>query len=182
MSYHFLFALELEQQNSQVFYNSEAFVGHPIVVSVPEVKELISQFILTLNTVAVVEKETSQKGKETKGAKNNQPKTADSSPLALEKNLNETYPTPKLVAAEAYICKVKDLDKVVLNKLCAGIATYLSGVLSKVSAENLLDMELSPVFSGLREVVDLRNYLLTFVENPNRKKKYQEGFIYVMSV
>lgn len=72
--------------------------------------------------------------------------------------------------------------KSAFKKLCCEIATYISASLSSLSAENLLEMKLNPVFSGIQEAIDLRNYLLTFVKNPNKKKMYQEGFIYIMSI
>lgn len=185
MSYHLLFSLRLEQQSSQVFYDPEAFVGHPIVISVPDVEELVSHFISALETVAIVEKETPKKNASTKlkGTEDlEKPRIIDVNNSSVNTDLNETIVTLRPIAAEAYIRKVQDLDKSAFNRLCSGIATYLSENLSKFSIDNLLEMELNPVFSGLREVIDLRNYLLTFVKNPNNRKNYREGFIYIVVV
>ncbi|MEH2418744.1 hypothetical protein [Nostoc sp.] len=181
MSYHLLFALNLEQQGSQIFYNPEAFVGNPVVISVPEVKELIDCFIPKLELVAVVEKEAAKKNSKVKKPNSDETKISESN-LDSEQDKSQTNTLLREVAAEAYVRKVKDLDKTSLEELCTGIATYLTNNVSKISAETLLLMKIDPVFSGLREIIDLRNYLLNFVKNPNNKNIYQKGYIYIMNV
>ncbi|MEH1943128.1 MAG: hypothetical protein V7L01_23305 [Nostoc sp.] len=181
MSYHLLFALNLEQQDSQIFYNPEAFVGNPVVISVPEVKKLIDCFIPNLELVAVVEKEAAKKTSKGKKSNSDETKISESN-LDSEPYKSKTNTLLREVAAEAYVRKVKDLDKTSLEELCSGIAIYLTNNVTKISAESLLSMEINPVFSGLREIIDLRNYLLNFVKNPNKKKIYREGYIYIMNV
>ncbi|WP_445626209.1 hypothetical protein [Nostoc sp. DSM 114167] len=181
MSYHLIFALNLEQQGSQIFYNPEAFVGNPVVISVPEVKKLIDYLIPKLKLVAVVEKEAAKITSKGKKPSTDKTKISESN-LDSEQDKSQTNIFLREVTAEAYVGKVKDLDKIYLEELCTGIATYLTNNVSKISAETLLSMEINPIFSGLREIIDLRNYLLNFVKNPNDKKKYREGYIYIMNV
>jgi hypothetical protein len=183
MSYYLLFALKLEQHNSQVFYDPEVFVDYPINISVPEVKELVSHFIPVLETVAVVERKLPQKDKE--NAESNEEQKTGAIHLALDQNENRIKVPLSPVTAEAHVCGVKDLDtseRSAFNTLCSEITAYLAESVSKISAKNLLEVELSPIFSGLREAIDLRNYLLNYIENPSKSKIYQKGFIYIMDI
>lgn len=183
MSYHLLFALKLEQQDSQVFYDPEAFVGKPVVISVPEVEEIVAHLTSQLQLVAVVEKEVAKKDKNLKRVKFDSESEVVSNPSLIEKDLDQSATVLRSVAAEAYICKADDLKKKgILSQMSSKIADYLTKSYSEISSKDLLEEDLTPVFSGLKEVIDLRNYLLTFVENSGNKKMYREGYTYIMII
>lgn len=183
MSYHLRFALTLDWQGSQVFYDPKEFVDkEPVVISVPEVEELVKRFVKNLEPVAVVERETTRNPQDSKELKagSNRTDLSDNN-LSSENKAGQTTVLPRLrvVEAQAYVCKAKELESS-LECLCSETTAYLSKTFSTISGADFLSDELNALFAGIRQVSDLRNYLLTFVKNP--KKMYREGYIYVMVV
>jgi hypothetical protein len=174
MSYHFRFALKLERQENQVFYNPEAFVDDGIDISVPEIQQLVNRFVEKLKPVAVVERKRKENAECLKevNAENNRIEPSDHNSGRTPVSLNP-------VEAEAYVCKAKELDKSSLESLCSEATAYLTTTSSKISRKDFLSNELDTFFAGIRELYDLRNYLLTYLKNPQTKKKYQEGYIYI---
>ncbi|MBD2001964.1 MULTISPECIES: hypothetical protein [Cyanophyceae] len=183
MSYHVLFASKLEREGTQVFHDPEAFEDDAVIISVPEVTELLKDFIKELEPVAIVEKDTPSNARPTKAVKVAS-KSADLSDdnASSKEKAGKPFGSLRQVAAEAYICKVKALDKSLLERLCSKIAAYVTTALSKISGENFLSSELNTHFAGLREVTELRNYLIRFIENRTNKKMFREGYVYIMKV
>jgi hypothetical protein len=156
MTYTLNFSLNLERQGSSIIYNSEEFVEKPIFISVPDVVKILEHWIEGFEQVGVIE--MSQRQTEfSKGA----------SPLVG-------------LSAKAYICKSQDLNDKELSQLCIEITEYLQNRCSVISSENILSEEVGLYISGLREIIELRNYLTRYINS--RKKMYQNGYVYIMSV
>lgn len=183
MSYYVHFALKLEREGTQVFHDPKAFVDDAVVISVPEVTELLKDFIKGLELVAIVEKDAPSNARPAKVVKD-----ASNSAGLYDDNASSKEETGKAVgslrqvAAEAYICKAKDLDKSLLDCLCSEITAYVTTAFSKISRGNFLSSELDTQFAGLSQVTELRSYLIRYIENRDNKKMYQEGYVYIMKV
>jgi hypothetical protein len=174
MSYHFLFALTLEREGSQVFYDSKAFVDYPVIISVPEITEIIDSFITELEPVVIVEKE----GESNVGAEKFV--GVGSQDIEILENSN---PPLRSVEGQAYICKAREIARSpLLNYLSAECKKYLTQAVSKITHGDFFSLEFNSVFAGIQEISELRNYLINFVKNPNKKKIYREGYVYIMEI
>ena len=179
MKYHLLFALKLRQEESGVIYNSEGFIDRPVPISIPEITNIIRDFVNDFNEVAIVEPKTLKKPalKKASSSNENDSETAkknEHSKNGIEQNTNLL----RGVAGKAYICQLKELNKCSLDRLCFEIATYLKKCLSEISPDQILSSKLASNFAGIREAIELRNYLSSFVEEPS--DMYQNGYICII--
>jgi len=160
MKYTLNFSLTLEKRNSYIVYNPEAFAETPISISVPDVVKIFEHFINTFEPpVGITE----------------QPAT---NTIPGEEKTKDTTALIGL-SAEAYICQVQQLNKTDLTKFCTELTEYLQKCCSEIS-KSFLSEEVNVSISGLREVIEIRNYLAKFTKS--EKKAYQNGYLYIMVV
>lgn len=176
MKYTLNFALKLEQDNSSIVYNSEGFTEKPIPISVPEIVTIFEHFIETFDEVGIIEKPNTKipiRG-ENKGTKvDHKEKLSDSKSVTLD-------PPLKGLSGKAYICKSKELDEAILEKFYTDLIEYFQICCSKISPDNFLSEEINSDISGLREVIELRNYLAKYTKS--KQKKYQDGYLYIAAM
>ena len=159
MKYTLNFSLKLEKRDSYIVYNPEAFAETPISISVPDVVKIFEHFIKTFEEVGITE----------------QP--ANNTIPSEEKTKDTTALTG--LSATAYICQVQQLNKTALTKFCTELTEYLQKCCSEIS-KSFLSEEVNVSISGLREVIEIRNYLAKFTKS--EKKAYQNGYLYIMVV
>ncbi|MGB8686645.1 MAG: hypothetical protein WCD53_04820 [Microcoleus sp.] len=157
MKYTLNFSLKLEMLNSCIVYNPEAFAETPISISVPDVVKIFEHFIKTFKEFGITE----------------QP--ANNTIPSEEKTKDTTAVTG--LSAKAYICHVPELDDTVLTKFCTELTEYLQKCCSEIS-KDFLSEKVNVSISGLREVIELRNYLARYTQS--EKKAYQNGYLYIM--
>jgi hypothetical protein len=175
MEYYLYFALNLRREDNNVVYDKEAFADEPIRLSNPEINNMIACFIKNFDQVAIVEDKTTDTTKKVgleKEEQLNQPDHDDNQSKVLITNFL------KPVSGEAFICSKENIDQDYLNELYQSIKKYMERAISQISKENdFLSLNLNPIFSSLKEIVDLRNYLQRFVISDN--KIYRKGFLYI---
>lgn len=159
MTYTLNFSLTLEKHHSYIVYNREAFAETPISISVPDVVKIFEHFIKTFEEVGITE----------------QP--ANNTTPSEEKTKDTTALTG--LSAKAYICQVQQLNETALTKFCTELTEYLQKCCSEIS-KSFLSEEVNLSISGLREVIELRNYLAKFTQS--KKKAYKNGYLYIMVV
>lgn len=157
MKYTLNFSWELEKHNSCITYNPEAFDERPILISVPDVVKIFNHFIETFEEVGISEQPAN--------------KTIPSE----EKTKDTTTLTG--LSARAYICQVQKLNETVLTKFCTELTEYFQMCCSEIS-KSFLSEEVNLSISGLREVIEIRNYLAKYTKS--KKKAYQNGYLYIM--
>ena len=176
MKYTLNFSLKLERHDSFIVYNSEAFTENPIQISVPDVVKLFEQFIETFEEVGIIEQPASKtipSEEKTQGTTvDHQEKLSDSKSVTGSTALIG-------LSGKARICKSKDLDEAVIDQFCTELTKYLQMCFSKIS-DNFLSEEINLYISGLREVIELRNYLVKYTRS--KTTKYQNGYLYVVVV
>lgn len=94
----------------------------------------------------------------------------------VDKDEDKSFLKP--LSGEAFIYQVKDLDEKYLNQANKHIAQRLSTCLSGITADNLYSEELTVPFSEVKEIMELRNYLLRYVIT--KKKNFQKGYMVIM--
>jgi len=174
MKYNLNFSPKIEWRDQCVVYDEKKFTEQPIQISVPGVVELVEPFLKAFEEVAITDQLTSHPTLNEEKSKENSP--------AQENSLVDSKPTikptaPRAVDAKAYICRSKDLDKKALEQFCSDLARYFQSGCSQISSENLLSEEVNLYISGLREVLEIRNYLARYA-----KKNYQNGYLYIVSL
>lgn len=177
MKYNLNFSSNLKRHEQCVIYNEKEFTEKPIQISVPEIVKLVEHFLETFEEVAITEQLTSH-------STLNGEKSKEESP-AQEDSLADSKPAIKPtglrgIAAKAYICRSKDLDKKALEQFCSDLTRYFQAGCSQISSENFLSEEVSIYIAGLREVLEIRNYLAKYTKS--KKKNYQNGYLYIVSL
>lgn len=179
MKYHLLFALKLKREESPVIYNPNDFEGNPVAVSYPAITSIISNFVVDFDLLPIVEPNPLKKPTSKKASNSNKTNGETANKIEHSKDGIEQNPSPLGgVAGTAYICKLKNLNKPSLDRLCSEIATYLKDCISEISPDKILSSELASDFAGIREAVELRNYLSNWVED--KRPMYQNGYIYII--
>ncbi|PHM07626.1 hypothetical protein [Nostoc sp. 'Peltigera malacea cyanobiont' DB3992] len=177
MSYHLHLALRIEREDSQIFYNSEAFADKaPIVISVPEIVEILSHFISEFEKVAVVDKDTGKSTERKDAISETAPKFNSS------QNNPKKAVSLRSVSTIAYIKQLKIIDKSSIENLCTALKDYLSKALSELSQSDLLNDELTFLLAGIQEVCELRNFLVRYVKTYKQSKMYNDGYILIIKV
>lgn len=179
MRYTLNFSLKLERENSNIIYDNKNWDEKPIPISVPEITELLQKYFekLGFEEVGIVERDSN---KNTQLHKKKQP---DKEITQDEKSNHEkiTSASPmKALSSKAFICQCRDIDKTALNEFYDELISYLQKSSSELSATNFLSPDRSKFFSGMIEVINLRNYLARYVNSEN--KRYREGYLYIVSL
>lgn len=137
---------------------------------------MFEHFIETCDEVGIIEKPNTKIPirEENKGTKvAYKQKLSDSKSITLDPPLKE-------LSGKAYICKSKELDEAILEKFCTELTKYFQICCSKISPDNFLSEEINSDISGLREVIELRNYLAKYTKS--KQKKYQDGYLYIAAM
>lgn len=182
MKYYLNFVLGLEQEGSNVIYNPGDFEEKPVAISSPEIVKMIENFVSNFKKVAIVESPTVKKEK-----KPDIVDIQDSKPEATPDDKNESHKYEddksainlRVVSGQAYICQKQNIQESSIEKLCEELVDYLKKCLSQLQKEKILSEELNSEFAGMREALELRNYLARFVKS--KKKIYKSGYIYIIS-
>ena len=178
MKYTLNFALKLEEKDdSLIVYDPKEFAEKPISISVPEVVTILEHFIKkSFKEVGILEKASniSSQGKE----KNGTDKVNAQEQLSKQKSITK-FPDLKGLSGRAYIRKSKELNETTLNEFCTELTNYLQKCCLKISQNNFLSEEIGSDISGLREVLELRNYLANYTRS--NKEAYQNGYLYIMA-
>jgi len=177
MKYNLNFSSNLKWHEQCVIYDEKEFTEKPIQISVPDVVKLVEHFLEVFEEVAITEQSTSN-------PTFNEEKSKEES-RAQEKPLTDSKPAIKptalrAVAAKAYIRKSKDLDKKALEQFCSDLTKYFQACCSQISPDNFLSEHVSLSVAGLREVLEIRNYLASYAKS--KKKNYQNGYLYIVSL
>lgn len=152
MKYNLSFSLDLKQdEQANVIYDPESFIENPISISVPDIISSFEDFIQSFDHVGLVEQNPSNSLRKLQG-----------------------------LSGDVYFCRAKELDKTALEKLCEDLVHYFKKFNLSLSSEKFLDSEVSPQFSGLQEVIALRNYLARYAKSA--KKMYKNGYVYVTPI
>lgn len=171
MKYTLNFSMKLEKDGSYIVYNPQEFTEQPILISFPDIVSTFERFIAKFEEVGIVDNLPIQKAQNDK--KNRRDKVRSQKQLPEQKSINKSI-TLKGLSGRAYICKSKDLDENVLNQFCSELTDYIHKFGSELSSKTFLSKEIS--FSGLREVIELRSYLVKYTKD----KQIANGYLYVM--
>ncbi|NEO83500.1 MAG: hypothetical protein F6J87_04460 [Spirulina sp. SIO3F2] len=152
MKYNLSFSLDLKQdEQANMIYEPESFIEKPISISVPDIIASFEDFIQSFDHVCLVEQHSHDASRKLQG-----------------------------LSGDVYFCWAKELDKTALAKLCEDLVHYFKKFNLSLSSEKFLDSEVSPQFSGLQEVITLRNYLARYAKSA--KKMYKNGYVYVTPI
>jgi len=174
MNYTLNFSLKLEKHDSCIIYSPEEFADQPISISVPDVVELLEIFLNSFEEAGIVENisDKNLQGEEEKGTDDIDYEGA----LSKQKSVSST--NLKGLSGKAFVRKSKDLDEIALDKFCSALTEYMRTGCSELSPENFLSEENNLYFSGLMEVLELRNYLARYTKN----RKRANGYLYIMAI
>lgn len=178
MKYTINFSLKLKKEGSYIVYDTEKFAEKPIEISVPDVVKILESFIKSFEQVGILE-QASPKSIQSQEKEKNGTDTPGDRQLSEQKPIT-TSTDLKGLSGKAYICKSKELDETVLNQFCTELTEYIKMCCLNFSPENLLSEQNGLYVSGLREVLELRNYLARYTRS--NKKNYQNGYLYIMAV
>lgn len=171
MTYRLNFALNLSieshKDSSVVIYDPQAFADNPIPITTNTVSSIIKKIIINFEEVGITDRKDHLKKVEPKGTENS---TQNNSVSQNNTNL-------QLLQGKAYICKVKKFkeNETALNQICQEIVKSFKEKVENLSSENLLDQKYD--FSDMRELIELRNYLIRYVKSD--KKMHLDGYIYI---
>jgi hypothetical protein len=167
MKYLLYFALKISWQDSCIVYDPQQFTENPISLSVPDLVEIFTDFTQKFTEVGIIEKQKDKKilSKE-KG---------DEYPIAPESV--DRSNNLQVISGRAYICKLETLKLEDLELFCDKLVKYLRKCCLKISTENFLSEETSLCFAGLREVMEIRNYLAQYTKS--KRKMFKDGYLYI---
>jgi hypothetical protein len=151
MGYLISFVMNLKLQGSRLDYNSLEFEGLPLSINIPDLETVVKETVQTFQEVAIVE----------------------SDKPAIE---NRSHLSP--VSGKAYIFPLKDLETLNLDQLGEKLTHYLKSLVQDLSSQEFMDIESSPKFSTLQQILELRKYLIDIGEK-QKKKPYRNGYIYI---
>jgi hypothetical protein len=174
MTYYLYFSLEIDRRESCVVYNPERFTDKPIQISVPDVVKIVENFIHQFEKVGIIKEPTNQtissNNKNQKDIVNNQENESEIISIQDPKPLYG-------LSGNAYIYKSKSLPKDKLDLLCVELIEYIKKCSSDISQYHFLSEQVNLDISGLKEVIEIRNYLYMYTQS--KKKQYQNGYLYI---
>lgn len=208
MSYLLYCASNISKEHGHIVYNPKEFTDNPITVNVPELVNILEEFINQppFENAALVEKSSQVENLKPKGsrekpsspeesvpdstdvkgssvdAKNEEktvPENASGNQQQSREKLDPTSPSlQSLSGGTVFYCQVKELDKKRLQEFACKLIAYLKKSVSAMSeAENFLSREIVNEPSGIKQVIDIRNYLVRYAQSEN--KSYQKGYLYI---
>lgn len=178
MTYTLNFALNLNKEGEYIIYDPEQFADKPIPISVPEIITILDGFIeQSCQKAGILDNPGSQKVQSDDDLSEEKVQGAVQ---AVHESLIPQSPLRGL-SGQAYYCQVKDLDPTQIKGITSDLSTYLQETISKLNSDNFLADETSFLLSGIKEAIDIRNYLVIYVNNP-QKKIYKNGYLFIMSI
>ena len=178
MKYTLNFSLKLDRQEHCVVYNQEEFTESPIAISVPEVVKSFDRFVESFEEVGIVEKPSD------KHESTSTKEKANENNFAQEQSIDSTQTSKsnplKAISGKAYICQSKELNEEMLDQICTDLTKYLQECCSQFTNDNFLSEDNNLYISGLREVLEVRNYLARYTRS--KKKTYQKGYLYITAL
>ncbi|WP_416666786.1 hypothetical protein [Egbenema bharatensis] len=179
MKYTLNFSLKLDRDDHHcIVYDKGGFTENPIAISIPEIVKALEHFITVFEEVGVVEEPSSKNDSAHTKKKANegdigQKESVDSMQTAKSTVL-------KGISGKAYICQSKELNEEALARICSDLTSYFQECYSKISTENFLSDDNNSYISGIREVLEIRNYLAKYTRS--KKKSYQNGYLYISAL
>ncbi|MCT7994079.1 hypothetical protein [Laspinema olomoucense] len=176
MTYNLNFAIKFKKEGEYIVYDRDSFTQGAIRISVPDIVTIFDKFI--------------QQSFETTGLLDQPPSKVKDANLHQEEKVQgkvtvfEEQSVPKTtiqsLSGEVYYCQTKKIkDTIAFQEFKNDLAEYLHKSLSRINSDNLLKEETNVFISGIKEVLEVRNYLVTYTTNSS-KKQYKEGYLYVM--
>lgn len=173
MIYSLRFAHTLRKEGSTIVEDPDVFIVGPVRISMPEVAAMVQRFIGDFEPMGIVE---------SGNIVNNDAKPVEevfsningSSAKDFAKNKTTSL---KSLQGKAFVRQKEKIDPATLKTLRAELVEYLARSTSDLSENNLLSEDTDLLTSGIREALELRNYLRSWVGN--QKKIYKEGYVYV---
>lgn len=176
MTYLLNFALKLKKKGEHIVYDQESFTQQAIGISVPDIVTIFDKFIQqSFETSGLVEQPPSK----VQDANPHQEEKVQGKATVFEDKSRQKLPIQSL-SGQIYYCQTKKLkDTEAFQKLKNDLTEYLHKSISIISSDNLLKEETNIFISGIKEVLEVRDYLVTYT-TASSMKQYQEGYLYVM--
>jgi hypothetical protein len=165
MKYLLYFSLSINRQGSCIIFDPAQFTEQPISLSIPELIKIFTDWIGKFEEVGIIESPKDDK----KIYKNNK--------QHLSSNLTDSHKSLKGISGKAYVCKLETLKSEDLELFCDELARYWQECCSKISLENFLVEENNLYLAGLREVIEIRNYIVKYIKS--KQKIIKNGYIYI---
>lgn len=175
MKYILNFSLNLERHDRCIVYDGERFTEKPISISVREVVKAIDYFVESFEEVGIVEKSANKHEPTSTEKKVNEDNVAQEQSIDLIPITKST--ALRGISGKAYICQSKELNEEVLDQICAELTRYSQECCSQIFTNYFLSEDNNLYVSGLREVLEVRNYLAKYTRS--KKKIYQNGYLYI---
>ncbi|WP_254565009.1 hypothetical protein [Oscillatoria sp. HE19RPO] len=175
MTYTLNFALKLKKEGEYIVYDKESFTQGAILISVPELVTIFEKFIQqSFETTGLLE----QPLPEVQDANPDQEEKVQGEVKELERQSSQKSPI-KSLSGQVYYCQSQKLkDSQSFQEFTNDLVQYINSSLSKINADNFLKYDTNNLVSGIKEVFDLKNYLIVYIMTS--KKQYKEGYLYVM--
>ena len=177
MNYTLNFALNLKKEGEHIVYDKENFIQEARI-SVPDIVSILEKFLQPpFQSVGIVDKPESQKVQSADGFSREK---VQGEVKASNENLISQLPLQGL-SGQAYYCQIKDLDKAKIKEITSDLSNYLQESISKLNSDNFLADETGNVASGIKQVMEIRNYLALHLKKPDNKK-YKKGYLFIMQI
>ncbi|MCT7957859.1 hypothetical protein [Laspinema palackyanum] len=174
MKYTLNFALHLKKEGEYIVYDRESFAEKPIGISVPDIVTIFEKLIQSFETTGLLE----QLLPEVQDANPDQEERVQGEVKELDRQSSQKSHI-KSLSGQVYYCQSQKLkDSQAFHEFTKDLVQYLNSCLSKINADNFLKEDTSNLVSGIKEVFELRNYLIIYIRTS--KKQYKEGYLYVM--
>lgn len=179
MKYTLNFSLKLDRDDHHcIVYDKGGFTENPIAISIPEIVKALEHFIKVFEEVGVIEEPSSKNGSaHTK-------KKANEGDIAQEESVDSMQTTKsnvlKGISGKAYIRQSKELNEKALEKICSDLTSYFQECCSKISTGNFLSDDKNLYISGIKEAIEIRNYLAKYTGS--KKESYQNGYLYISAL
>jgi hypothetical protein len=171
MRYYLRFALDIQRHSeTNIVYTPESFVEEPVPLSVPAISEMITRFISSFEKVAVVKPRV-------EFIKHEMVAGTVSEHGSATATIQKPVETISSVEATVFIRQQQSLDADSFNALLSDLCNYIHETSRLITPETILSDTCSINFSGLREAIEIRNYLSRFAISS--KKIYRSGYLYI---
>ncbi|MGI0480687.1 hypothetical protein ACN4EE_07845 [Geminocystis sp. CENA526] len=160
MTYNLNYAITLNKDdNNCIVYDSKSFDDNPIPITTIRIINLIENFIHSsvFEKVGIVEENSMNKNTDFKQNK---------------------YTYLKSLSGEAYIAdvgKLQNEDSKSLNNFKESLVDVIKNIGQNISSDNFLDIKQIDNFSTLREIIEIRNYMMKIT---NKKK----GYLFIINI
>jgi len=179
MSYTLNFSRKLKKDGAEVIYDPKEFDDQPIRIKVPDVVKLFQEFIKNFEKAGLVD-QSSQKDVQSDETKIDENVNVGNVVAGETKSPATTTGGLKALSGEVYYCQVKELNPEAMTQFCTGLTEYMKKSFFNMTPENFLSEDTHGLVSGIKEVLEVRNYLVRYTQS--HKKSIQNGYLYVMRI